>query len=189
MASSQVRTAVLLLACIAMTAAPSLAQRGDRRSVSQGRAKSQIRIAPQRQVGPQRQVAPPGRVQVQLRAAPRGRITPNPWPGRGSLRTRTYNAPRYGYRPYVNRSYVLPYGYRPYGYRPGWSLNLYFGPPYSAYGYSAYPSTRDQLDHHRVARGDRRRWIRGNAFPASARRRAARSWRGEPTLDHGAASR
>jgi hypothetical protein len=34
---------------------------------------------------------------------------------------------------------VIPYGYRPYGYRPGWSLNLYFGRPYSTYGYPAYP--------------------------------------------------
>ena len=33
----------------------------------------------------------------------------------------------------------FPYGYRPYGYRPGWSLNLYFGRPYSTYGYPAYP--------------------------------------------------
>ena len=34
---------------------------------------------------------------------------------------------------------MLPYGYRPYGYRPGWSLNLYFGRPYSyAYGSPRY---------------------------------------------------
>jgi len=33
---------------------------------------------------------------------------------------------------------VRPFGYRPYGYRPGWSLNLYFGRPYSSYGYPAY---------------------------------------------------
>jgi hypothetical protein len=44
----------------------------------------------------------------------------------------------YGPRPYP-RTYVIPYGYRPYGYRPGWSLNLYFGRPYSTYGYPAYP--------------------------------------------------
>jgi hypothetical protein len=58
------------------------------------------------------------------------------------LRNRRYNDPWYGYRPHVNRSYVLPYGYRPYGYRPGWSLNLYFGRPYAAYGYPAYGHPR-----------------------------------------------
>jgi hypothetical protein len=51
---------------------------------------------------------------------------------------RHYDYRDYGYRPHFRRSYVLPYGYRPYGYRPGWSLNLYFGRPYSAYGYPAY---------------------------------------------------
>src|SRR5262249_11420367 len=52
----------------------------------------------------------------------------------------------YGYREYrpyrapvYPRYYAAPYGYRPYGYRPGWSLNLYFGRPYSTYGYPAYP--------------------------------------------------
>lgn len=39
--------------------------------------------------------------------------------------------------PYPRRTYVVPYGYRPYGYRPGWSVNLYFGRPYVAYGYPA----------------------------------------------------
>jgi hypothetical protein len=54
---------------------------------------------------------------------------------------RWYGNRDYGWyrpRPYP-RSYVVPYGYRPYGYRPGWSLNLYFGQPYSTYGYPAYP--------------------------------------------------
>jgi hypothetical protein len=35
---------------------------------------------------------------------------------------------------------VVPFGYRPYGYRRGWSLNLYFGRPYAAYGYPGYSS-------------------------------------------------
>jgi hypothetical protein len=59
---------------------------------------------------------------------------------------RFYNNRGYGNRDYrwyrprpYPRSYVVPYGYRPYGYRPGWSLNLYFGRPYSTYGYPAYP--------------------------------------------------
>ena len=46
--------------------------------------------------------------------------------------------PTYGYRSYAYRA---PYGYRPFGslgYRPGWNLGLYFGRPYSAYGYPAY---------------------------------------------------
>ena len=60
----------------------------------------------------------------------------------------------YRYNSYPSRSYVTPYGYRPRGYRPGWSLNLYFGRPYSyssrygsrgyynrgAYGYYSIPS-------------------------------------------------
>ena len=49
-----------------------------------------------------------------------------------------YGYRSYGYRPHISRSYVLPYGYRPHGHRPGWSLNLYFGRPYAAYGYPAY---------------------------------------------------
>jgi hypothetical protein len=51
---------------------------------------------------------------------------------------RPYGNSWYRPRPYP-RTYVVPYGYRPYGYRPGWSLNLYFGRPYSTYGYPAYP--------------------------------------------------
>ncbi len=48
-------------------------------------------------------------------------------------------APRvYRSNPYRQRSYSVPYGYRPYGYRPGWSLNLYFGRPYNAYGSRGY---------------------------------------------------
>jgi hypothetical protein len=60
-----------------------------------------------------------------------GRSHDNRWYGNRDYRW-------YGPRPY-RRSYVVPYGYRPYGYRPGWSLNLYFGRPYSTYGYPAYP--------------------------------------------------
>ncbi len=214
MASFPIRTAVLLMASLALMATPSFAQRGDRQSggdggrrasvqraqprgggqssgrvaaqrravprgqvksqgrvesqrravprgrvKSQGRAESQIRTAPQRRVAPrgrvepQRRVAPLGRVGMTVprrQVAPPGRVgltVPRrqvaPGLGSGSFRTRTYNAPRYGYRPYVNRSYVLPYGYRPFGYRPGWSLNLYFGRPYpyssarAVYGYYA----------------------------------------------------
>ena len=51
---------------------------------------------------------------------------------------RRYGNSWYRPRPYP-RTYVVPYGYRPHGYRPGWSLNLYFGRPYSTYGYPAYP--------------------------------------------------
>ena len=60
---------------------------------------------------------------------------------------RYYDNRRYGnswYRPRpYPRTYAVPYGYRPYGYRPGWSLNLYFGRPYSTYGYPAYPYAQD----------------------------------------------
>ncbi len=40
----------------------------------------------------------------------------------------------YRYRPFGPWPFAQPYGYRPYGYRPEWSVNLYFGRPYSAYG-------------------------------------------------------
>jgi hypothetical protein len=48
---------------------------------------------------------------------------------------------------------VLPYGYRPYGYRPGWSLNLYFGRPYSAYGYPAYSYPSAGYGYYAIAPG------------------------------------
>ena len=184
MASFQIRTAVLLVACIALTAAPSFAQRGDRRGggdggrresvqraqprgdgQSSGRVESQRQVEPRGRVEsqgraqfqsrfePQRRVAPPGRVEAQRRAVPRGRVAPSPGPGSGSLKNRTYNDPRDGYHPYVNRSHVRPYGYRPYGYRPGWSLNLYFGQPYSAYGYLAYGSPRAAYGYYAVVPG------------------------------------
>jgi hypothetical protein len=50
---------------------------------------------------------------------------------------RSYGHQSYSYRP-GRRSYVLPFGYRSHGYRPGWSLNLYFGRAYAAYGYPGY---------------------------------------------------
>jgi hypothetical protein len=58
--------------------------------------------------------------------------------GYRSYGNRSYGYRSYGYRPHGNRSYLVPYGYRPHGYHPGWSLNLYFGRPYAAYGYPAY---------------------------------------------------
>jgi hypothetical protein len=48
---------------------------------------------------------------------------------------------------------VLPYGYRPYGYRPGWSLNLYFGRPYPAYGYPVYAAPRSAYGYYAVVPG------------------------------------
>jgi hypothetical protein len=83
-----------------------------------------------------------------MQAVPRGRVAPNrgydnrPYDnrryGNRAYDNRPPGARAYGYRSYGPRSYVRPYGYRPYGYRPGWSVNLYFGRPYGAYGYPAY---------------------------------------------------
>jgi hypothetical protein len=103
------RIAGLVLAAVALTTTPALAQRnrrddGDRRG------------------GVQRAV-PRSQSQRPIVIAPRG----------GRSIYVPYRS--YGYRPYA---YVAPYGYRPYGYRPGWSLGLYFGAPYSAYGYPGY---------------------------------------------------
>jgi hypothetical protein len=48
---------------------------------------------------------------------------------------------------------VLPYGYRPYGYRPGWSLNFYFGRPYSVYNYPAYDYPSAGYGYYSLAPG------------------------------------
>ena len=104
------RIAGLVLAAVALTTTPALAQR-NRRDGGEDR----------RDGGDRRERAE--------RAAPRSRESQRP----------TYVVPRrpyvYSYRPYAYRA---PYGYRPYGYRPGWNLGLYFGAPYSAYGYPGY---------------------------------------------------
>jgi hypothetical protein len=114
--TNSTRIAGLVLAAIALTATPALAQRnrrdggGDRREGAQ-------------------------------RAAPRSRESQRPSVIVPRGARPTYVVPRrpnvYSYRPYAYRA---PYGYRPYGYRPGWNLGLYFGAPYSAYGYGYGPS-------------------------------------------------
>ncbi len=163
MTSTHFRTAALLLAGLALTAAPSYAQRNNRReggdrgarqsverAQPRGRTDSRPTAAAPRQVQP-RQVQPS---QVQPRQVPQRQVQPRvEQPRAGQLYSAPsnrsnrpayrYNGPAYraspnrsygyGYRPYT-RSYVLPYGWRPYGYRPGWNLNLYFGPAYG-YGY------------------------------------------------------
>ena len=183
MTSFQMRTAALLVAGIALTAAPSFAQQGGRRTGgeagrrdqgseraqprgdgqsrgraesqgSQGRVESQGRVDNQGRAGESR-----GRVENQNRAGEsRERVAPyrggdNRNGGRAydnraynnraynyrSFNNRAYNNRAFNYRYYGNRSYRIPYGYRPYGYRPGWSLNLYFGRPYAAYGAYGYP--------------------------------------------------
>ena len=106
------RIAGLVLAAVALTTTPALAQRnrrdgGDRR-------------------GGEQRAVPRSQSQRPIVIAPRG--------GR-SIYVNPYRS--YGYR---SRAYVAPFGYRPYGYRPGWSLGLYFGAPYSAYGYGYGPS-------------------------------------------------
>jgi hypothetical protein len=58
----------------------------------------------------------------------------------------------YGYRSY-SRSYAIPYGYHPRGYRPGWSLNLYFGRPYAAYGYPGYGYPSAAYGYYSLAPG------------------------------------
>jgi hypothetical protein len=137
MSSFHFRTAALLTAGLALTAAPSFAQRDGRRNGDEGGRRQGIERA-QPNGGDESR----GRVESQRRAEPRGsvesqrRVEPNRRSDNRAYGNRSYN-----YRPSVNRSYrsyVRPYGYRPYGYRPGWSLNLYFGRPYSSYGYPAY---------------------------------------------------
>jgi hypothetical protein len=130
---------------------------------SGGRVESQGRAEPRGRVESQGRVEPRARVESQGRAEPRGRVEPyrgydnrtygnRLYDNRG-FNNRSFSNRAYSYRPYgsygyrsYGRSYVIPYGYRAYGsygYRPGWSLNFYFGRPYSVYGYPAYgyPST------------------------------------------------
>jgi hypothetical protein len=107
------RIAGLVLAALALTTTPALAQR-NRRDGGDRRGSDQRAVPRSRESQRPSAIVPRG-----------GRptyVNPN----------RSY---AYGYRPYT---YVAPYGYRPYGYRPGWNLGLYFGAPYSAYGYPGY---------------------------------------------------
>jgi hypothetical protein len=149
----QIRTAALLVAAVALTAAPSFAQRPDRRDRGGAERREGERAQP-RHDGSSRGRDDSGRRAEQYRRDDGhrfdnhrfdNRANDNRW--RGNRRydnrwrdNRGYTYRYYGYRPY-SRSYVVPYGYRPFGYRPGWSLNLYFGRPYGyAYPGYGYPS-------------------------------------------------
>jgi hypothetical protein len=124
MADRYIRTAVLLLAGLALTAAPSFAQRrqggGDGRR--QGSAGAQGAPRAERAQPRTYQRAPDRRGERPSVAVP--------------YRRPYVYAPRYYVPSYRTRSYGYPYGYRSYGYRPG--LSLYFGLPYSGYGYPVY---------------------------------------------------
>jgi len=126
--------------------------------VSQGGQQTARRVGPPppvrtpRLVAPSSHVAVPRRVAPSVRVVPRGRVV-LPRVGGGYVGIQSYADRRYGNRPYVRRSYVLPYGYRPYGYRPGWSLNLYFGQPYSSYGYSVYSDPRAAYGYYAIVPG------------------------------------
>jgi hypothetical protein len=48
---------------------------------------------------------------------------------------------------------VVPYGYRPHGYRPGWSVNLYFGRPYTVYAAPGYGYSRDTYGYYAYVPG------------------------------------
>jgi hypothetical protein len=115
MATTYRRTAALVLVGLALTAAPSFAQRrngGARRDG--GSARSERAVPRSSYRAPDRRYIAPRNIRPSV-------IVP-------------YQRPySYGYR-----TYGYPYGYRSYAYRPGFSL--YFGLPYSSYGYpgSAY---------------------------------------------------
>jgi hypothetical protein len=147
------RIAGLVLAAVALTTTPALAQRnrgdggGDRNGGDRQRAERAVPRTRESQ-RPNAAVVP-GNSQptyvVPRSAQPTYVVPRSAQPTyvvpRGARPTYvvprsvrpTYVVPGYSYRPYV---YRVPYGYRPYGYRPGWSLNLYFGAPYPAYGYA-----------------------------------------------------
>ncbi len=196
MTSFQFRTVAAIMTAIALTAAPSFAQRGNRRNGGEGGRRDGVERARPRTGGETRGRAEPSqrrddrandnrandnrtngsrddnrandnrtngsrddnrandnrangnrgdnrsngnRANDDRTNWPRGDGRRNDYRGydNRSYSNRSYGYGAYGYRPYVNRSYVVPYGYRPRGYRPGWSLNLYFGRPYSSYGYPA----------------------------------------------------
>jgi hypothetical protein len=187
MAPTHFRTAVLLVAGLALAATPSYAQRNGRRSGGEGGRDGGGQRAEPRG-GTQRAEPRGGAQRVEPRGgvdrAERGGIAPrssvivpravqpnrsygnrsydNRSYGNRSYDNRAYGNRSYGsrsyaypyiYRPYNNRTYVLPYGYRPYGYRPGWSLNLYFGRPYGAYGYPGYGYPAAGYGYYSIAPG------------------------------------
>jgi hypothetical protein len=137
MTTFRFRTAALLVAGIALTAAPSFAQHSGRRNGGEGGRRERSERAQPRREGSDR-----GRAERRDDSR-RDHGSRQRHDGDNRSFGNHFSYRSYGYRPYVNRSYVVPYGYRPRGYRPGWNLNLYFGRPYSAYGYPAYgyPST------------------------------------------------
>jgi hypothetical protein len=159
MTSFQIRTAALLVSAVALTAAPSFAQRPDRRDRGGAERREGDKAQPRRQSESRERGRDDSvrRAEQYRRDNNRGfesrafdnrrrddRRYDNRWRG-----NRGYTYRSYGYRPHY-RSYVVPYGYRPFGYRPGWSLNLYFGRPYRyvypgygypSAGYGYYPIT------------------------------------------------
>ena len=160
MGSTITRTAAFLLATVALTAAPSFAQRDGRgdgdRAVERARPRDEGRRGSRdRDRGDQARRVEPRRVEPNRRYDDRrddNRRSDNRRFDNRRYDNRRYDTRRYDrwsyrdrpyvFRPYRNRSYVIPYGYRPYGYRPGWSLDLYFGRPYGCLLYTS-PSPRD----------------------------------------------
>jgi hypothetical protein len=167
MTTFHIRTAALLVAAVALTAAPSFAQRTDRQDGGRAERRDGGRV--ERRDGGERaqarrgdgerraeQYRPDANRRYDNRANDNRRYDNRAYDNRRRdnraydnrrYDNRSYNYRPYNYRPYnyrsygyrsYGRSYVVPYGYRPYGYRPGWSLNLYFGRPYG-YGYG-YPA-------------------------------------------------
>jgi hypothetical protein len=142
MATSHLRTAALLVAGITLTASPLFAQRDGRRNSGEGGRREAVERGSARGGGESRarESQPRGesqpRVESRRRDEARERVQPDRHLDNRSHNNRSSGNRAYTYRPYSHRSYVVPYGYRPYGYRPGWNLNLYFGRPYTPYGYA-----------------------------------------------------
>jgi hypothetical protein len=113
MVNGYVRTAAVVLVGLMLTSTSSFAQRRDGGRRERGSARAERAVPRSGNRSPERRYVAPRTVRPSV-------IVP-------------YRRPYYygGYR-----TYGYPYGYRSYAYRPGFSL--YFGRPYSAYGYPGY---------------------------------------------------
>ena len=167
MASFHTGIAALLLTGLALTAAPSFAGPDGRRNGREaGRRDGGERAQPrggesQQRAQPRGHVEQPQRWYDDRRSDARSsdhrgydnRRNDNRGYDNRGYDNRSYGHRSYGYHPYGHQSYGFPFGYRPYGYRPGWSLDLYFGQPYSTYGYPAYEYPSAGYGYYSVAPG------------------------------------
>lgn len=137
------RTAVWLLAILALSPTPSFAQRSGRQDGGNAGGRQAVERAQPRggsesrgRRESQRRAEPRGRADVQAQVAPRGRVESYRAYDNRVYQNRVYDSRSFGNRPYV-RPYAPPYVYRPYVSRPHIS-----GPYVRPYPYAYRTYTR-----------------------------------------------